>query len=353
MAVDTHAATSAIGIPKSDRLRVFLIASILPAVLVVANQWMMDWLGPRASMPSVVLVLFVYVAEVAAIAVVAGKGIRQAWLAWALFLWLILTVNMQLVVAEAAQIDHWWRQPSIGAASFLVAQLGFLIVWAVLGPGRWHWRVPAASVAVVCFLASGWYLSQGLNYGLWDAILVLNMASLVLLSLVFRFAGFRLYSPTEAAAGGQILQFGLRHILVLMVALSIALAAARGAEMLTWLFVRNLWRDMQLWRLLIACLSALLVGFAFWAALGGGRWWLRTVLLVGACLALGVGMVVYSQHALKSWRVRGLSPGVSWDQVGFMQLEYWWIAWFGLSTGLLTACLLFFRMREFRLGRRV
>jgi hypothetical protein len=321
--------------------------------LVVANQWMMDWLGPRAAMPSVVLVLFVYVAEVAAIAVVAGKGIRQAWLAWALFLWLILMVNMQMVAAEAAQIAHWWSHPSIGAASFLVAQLGFLIVWAVLGPGWWYWRVPAASVAIVCFLASGWQLNQGLSYGLWDAILVLDMASLVLLALVFRFAGFRLYAPTEAATGGRILQFGLRHMLFLMVALSIALAAARGAEILTWIFVRNLWRDIQLWRLLIACLSAVSVCFAFWAALGEGRWWLRAVLLVGACLGLGVIMVVYSQQTWRLWGARGFAGGVPWEQVRFMQLKYWWIAWFGLSTGLLTACLLFFRMRDFRLGRHV
>jgi hypothetical protein len=129
--------------------------------------------------------------------------------------------------------------------------------------------VPAASVAIVWFLAAGWQLNQGLSYGVWDAILVLNMASLVPLAPVFRFAGFRLYSPTEAATGGRILQFGLRHILFPMVALSIAPAAARGAEILTWISVRNLWRDIQLWRLLIACLSAVSVCFAFWAAKWG------------------------------------------------------------------------------------
>lgn len=158
----------------------------------------------------------------------------------------------------------------------------------------------------------------------------------------------------DRSASGDLgpMQFGLRHVLVLMTALAILLGAARAAQVLTLPFFLEVVRSLKVWRIVIATPSAMLIVLAFWAALGKGSAKLKTMLIAVGCVGIGFGMAKWAIHMLKKAAGGGVIFSADyWQRIRFWELEYWWIAWYCLSTGLLVACLLFFRIRGYRIIR--
>ncbi len=336
-------------IPKSQWLRVLLIAVVLPVLLTVVNDAITGRLPVKIPTTVVVVVFSIYIIEMTVAAMVAGAGIRQTWLAWMLFAWLLLMINMHLIVAAVGS-----SKTDLSIAAFAGAQLGFLVVWAAMGVEKWYQRLPVAFVIAGIVLYCWYHFVDTFGYHRWSLILFIELASIALLSIAFRLTGFRLHKLDKMLEGsaGKRVQFGLRHVLVFITVLAILLGAARAAQMLTMPFFLNAVSSLKLWRIVIAAPSAMLIVLAFWAALGKGSAKLKTALIAIGCLGIGFGMAKWLTHMLKTAGAPGFFFNRDlWQRRQFWELEYWWIAWYCLSTGLLVACLLFFRIRGYRIIR--
>jgi len=342
-------------VPKSQWPRVLLVAVALPVLLTVGNDRIVARLTVSMPMAVVVVVFAIYIAEMTVVAIAAGAGIRQTWLAWMLFAWLLLLIDLNSIVAAVGQRSTWSSPRDLSIAAFAAAQLGFLVVWAAIGGEKWYQRLPIAFVVAGIALYCWTYLADSLGYRRWTTVLFIELTSIAFLSIVLRLAGFQLHKLDDTRAGSVLshMQFGLRHVLVLITALAVLLGVARAAEMLTLPFFLDTARSLKLWRIVIACPSAMLVVLAFWAALGRGSAWLRIVLITFGCVVVGFGMAAWSLYMLKTAPLPGgrFSRDL-WECERFWKIRYWWIAWYCLSTGLLSACLLFFRARGYRIVRR-
>jgi len=341
-------------IPKSQWPQVLLIAVALPVLLTVVDVAIAARLSVGMPMAVIVVIFSVYIAEMTAIAIAAGAGIRQTWLAWSLLAWLIMMIDLHLIVAAVGQGNAWDGQNKLPIAAFVTAQLGFLVVWAAIGGEKWYLRFPITFVIAGIVLYC-WHHFVGYSaYHQWTTILFIELASIAFLSIALRLTGFRLHQWDEARAGSAEghMQFGLRHVLVFITVLAILLGVARAAQMLTLPFFLDVVRSLKLWRLGIACPSAMLIVLAFWAALGRGSALLRIALITLGCVVIGFGMTRWSAHMLQTMvPLRGTMDMDMWERMRFWEIRYWWIAWYALSTGLLAACLLFFRARGYRIIR--
>jgi hypothetical protein len=308
----------------------------------------------RVPVAIVVMVFAVYMAEMAASAIAAGALIPQTWLAWALFVWLLLMIDMHSLVAAVGQRREWISASDLLIAAFAAAQLGFVVVWAALGCEKWYLRLPITFVIAAVMLYCWYQVLDVMFRQRWTTILFIELASIALLATVLRLARFRLLKLDQTAIGDGLghMQFGLRHVLVLVTALALLLGIARAAQMLTLSSFLDVFGALKLWRLGIACPSAMLVVLAFWAALGKGSALLRITLLTSGCLAIGLGMASWSNYMLKTAVPRiWVFDADLWERIQFWEFRYWWIAWYCMSTGLLSACLLFFRTRGYRIVR--
>jgi len=328
-----------------------LIAVALPVLLTVVNDAIAARLLAGMQTAVIVVVFSVYIAEMTVIAIAAGAGIRQTWLAWSLLAWLLLMIDLHVVVV--GERSAWGRQNDLPIAAFTVAQLGFLVVWAAIGGEKWYQRLPITFFIASIFLYWSYHFVDTFGYRRWTTILLIELVSIAFLSIALRLTGFRLRKLDETGIGGagNRMQFGLRHVLVFITVLAVLLGVARAAQMLTLPFFLDVVRSLKLWRLGIACPSAMLVLFAFWAALGKGSALLRITLITFGCVAIGFGTAAWSVYMLNT-----VLPAarIDWDlgeRIKLWEIRYWWIAWYCLSTGLLAACLLFFRTRGYRIIR--
>ena len=107
----------------------------------------------------------------------------------------------------------------------------------------------------------------------------------------------------------------------------------------------------------VALLSAMVILFALWAALGQGHWVLRYSLLVVVLLLVGGVMGALSTYGESLLNLLGtrsgtdLSQNFGYDLYHWYEVGWWWIAWMFLSGGLLTASLMIFRTVGYRLVR--
>lgn len=340
-------------IPKSQWRRVLLIAVVLPILLTIVNGKISGQLAVGVSTTAVVVVFCAYIAEMTVVAVAAGAGIRQTWLAWTLLAWLLLMINMHLVVAAVGGPNSWSGERDLPVVAFAAAQLGFLAVWTAIGGEKVYLRLPITTVAACVVLFFWHHCAEALRHPTWTTILIIEVASTVLLSITLRLARFRLHrlGDTPPDSTTRHIQFGLRHVLILITALAILLGVAKAAQMLTLPFLLDVIRSLKLWRLGIACPSAMLVVLAFWAALGKGSALLRFALIAFGCVAVGFGTAAWSAYMLNTAVPGGRVDWDLWQQMKLWEIGYWWIAWYCLSAGLLSACLLFFRTRGYRIVR--
>jgi len=108
-------------IPRSQWPQVLLVAVALPVFLALVNDWIVARLTIRMPMSVVVVVFAIYIAEMTVIAVAAGAGIRQTWLAWMLFAWLLLLIDLNLIVAAVGQSSTWSSPRDLSIAAFAAA----------------------------------------------------------------------------------------------------------------------------------------------------------------------------------------------------------------------------------------
>ena len=322
--------------------KLLLLTLVLPAAIVVADMKALEAAraAPRSSVTRTLLYVL-FVGQVALLATVAGRYIQSWVLRWTLLTWVLVL------------IDLWLFSLAVGSTSCLPytlasGQVGLLVIWAVLGPTPWAWRLPAVLVAaaglVCCFFHSG------STDGMWSLVLVLQSAATAVLCGAARLSGFRL-RPTAPGSGSlekvspdRPLQFSIRDMLVWTTAMVPLLVVTRGLDY--WFFG---YLDTAGW---ICCAGigfclAVVSTLAMWTAVGEGPAVVRYLVLAVIPPLLGLAL----KALLTGTTLRTLVSRTWWAwQV--VEVGWQWLAWTTLAACFLAGLLLMFRTSGLRLTRQ-
>ena len=190
----------------------------------------------------------------------------------------------------------------------------------------------------------------------WLLVLGFQLMGVIAGLAGLRTCGFRLGHVADDAADtpsgetSKQLQFSLRHLLVWSTAAAVVFVLANAIQLgnMRYLDVADVAQAVSI----AACLSVVAVT-AIWAALSREKVFLRLavlIVLIGAAGALLWWVNVSRTQALFA---RGVSPNATYLRWEMHRLGYWWFAWSLLSGLFLAELLLFFRVRGYRLARRV
>jgi hypothetical protein len=151
-----------------------------------------------------------------------------------------------------------WRPPRFAWLHYIATGwvLGLPVVfatWAALGPPPAAKRIPLTLVLLaMAIVASGFYqfcllvdsqVKNGLDPNTVILLLALFVATLLVMSIVRRFANWRIEQRTEDSLDSSPAnQFNLKHLLAIITACAVLLGAARG------LTDKELWGNEDAWR---------------------------------------------------------------------------------------------------------
>ncbi len=341
--------TSAQATRSSDSpLRLFLIATLLPAAIVVVDESALRF-GMRQhwTLSAAAVVYALFVGQVALLGVVIARHVRYWFLRWTILGWVLALIDLRLF---ALMVTGAMGNYSLSCMTYALwsGQLGLLAFCAALGPAPWPWRLPAVAVGAL-FVAYG-VVSFSVWDDVWVLILLIQTLVLVGLCVVLRLWGFRMeLAAREAHPHGEsqpakVFQFSIQHMLFWAAALVPLLVLAPKMD----LWILGL-ADLSIWvRLLYVgvCLSIVPV-LVIWAVLGRGRPVACIPLLAGMPLATGSLLAVTVTE--ESWMVR--TWGLSWWLSDLVEIRWWWIAWSVLAACFLAGLLLVFRAGGYRLVR--
>ncbi len=339
----------------SNLRTLFLVAVLLPAAIVLIDQWSLS--GYEIGHPSLFRTLTIYalfVGQVGFLGWIVGRCLPHPVLCCAVYVWGIALVDISCC-AVALTDSSWWgsKGQSWLVYALVSAQVGMIAAWTILATTPpWQWRLPGLAVMAS---ALGYYcLRLTLQNGqdVWMATMLAQSVVVVTLCGFLRILGFRmerrLLSEQEPdwTASVSCLQFSIRDILVWTTATVPVLVVAKEVD---WFLFRDFgWHAMILAIMLgIGCAAATIVGI--WVGLGQGTVVVRLVILGTATPAIG---------ALLAWVMTPVNRiGISnaWEGMFFWIAErigYTWIAWSSLAAGFLAASLLIFRARGYCLLRK-
>lgn len=315
--------------------RLILIAVIMPAVIVAANMMLLKF--GRADWVRTAFYPFL-AANVAALSFFSGTFLRKTWLSWVVFAWSLILLDLLTYVSC---LDG--TIPAQFGYILVSSQISLLVLWAILGPGHWQWRLPgvaAVSPFVAMFTGS---FAKVWNSQYWDLMMLLTTAVVAILCGGLRFLGFVLQNQERAVqlADGEkrrTIQFGMKHMLIWLTVTGPLVLMARGIDFTGQTFFPQL---------LLALSVATVNLIAIWAVLGGGFWMIRIVALCLVPYLIGSGLAAFSGY-MKSFTGRGQSLSIAHALVDMQDL---WIGWMWLDAALLGALLLFLRASDYRLAR--
>jgi hypothetical protein len=317
-------------------MRVLLhFAVILPAIVVGGNlaflkwassEWK-SWYFPIASI------------SVAILGWCSGTYLRKAWIGWLVFAWSLALLDFLTLLATA---DFEVRDEF--AYVLISAEISLLILWAVLGPGQWQWRVPIA-MALVPIVAI--YVSEISIRDLsqhWNRMMLFTTAVVTVLCLGLRLFGFVLDNPHTLHPDAQSvdrkprLQFGMKHMLIWLTVTGPLVLVSREID----------FDGESIFPALLVAISAATINLiAIWAVLGSGFWPLRILACLLVPYAIGVGLETYSLNLFATTVAKpGQSSPIAYI-MGFMRRH--WRLWMFYDAALLAALLLFLRASGYRL----
>jgi hypothetical protein len=355
---------SSLARPHATLWRILPVAVLLPASFVAVDSFLLDALsGSWRTDWIMVLTMAAFIVQIGLMGVVCGRWIDHPALCWILYVWCWLLIDFQTLIAWVYANQTWWGD-SFQAAALFAAQLGLVIIWAVLGTARWTVRFP-----VVLVLASLVMLPL-IRFQYWGenaaVLFAMQLVSLGGICLVLRRQGFRLAIPhaeegrpssAPTTAHLQATQFGLRHVLIWMTALALicGLVRAVGLPFEQWTATRY-GPSLPLFSSGVALAMVLVI--ALWAAMGTGsdrqRWLLVAVLIPLVGIANGLiewlARIWHNRVWTAPW-ARGKPWWIWLRWEWFYSDERYLIAWICLSAGMLFATLLFVRALGYRLER--
>lgn len=273
-----------------------------------------------------------------------GRYLQPSWLRWVVFTWCLILLD---ILTFAACLSG--PLPFHLAYVLVSAQISLLILWAILSPVGWQWRLPGVLIGTAALIlfagsfdtswgASGWYL------------MMLTVTAIVAaMGGGLRLFGFMLgrNQPASSHAEGHELlrtnQFGLKHLFAWATALVPLLVVARGLD---FFLISRVQAQFLFPAALVALSIATVDLIAIWAVLGRGPWILRVAVYLSMSLVIAVGLSQYfgyvgSQN--RTWSGGSmLYPLVRTD----------WMTWLWLDAALLAALLLFLRANGYLLVRK-
>jgi hypothetical protein len=273
----------------------------------------------------------------------SGTYLRKAWIGWLVFGWSLVLLDFLTLLATA---DFGVRDEF--AYVLISAEISLLVLWAVLGPGRWQWRIPivmALSPIVSVYLID---LSIRDVSQHWNRMMIFTTAVVAVLCIGLRLFGFLLQNlyPLDPEAQSvdkkRTLQFGMKHILIWMTVTGPIVLISREIDV-----------DGQTLfpTLLVAASAATINLIAIWAVLGSGFWPLRLLACFLVPYAVGVGLESYSANLFASVKLRPVySTSIAYI-MGYMRDH--WRLWMFFDAALLGGLLLFLRASGYRLVRQI
>jgi hypothetical protein len=226
-------------------LRAYALMMVVCATIAAADYCLPSSVlllaGPRWFFLRDSLVCGLFVLQVVALAWVTGRALRRTPGRWVFFVWCLVLVNLLLQPLQGTSAE-------VLRFAFFAGQFALLCIWCCLGQTRWPGRV---ALAVVLFPALGAW-AFGLNdmnwfsEGGWQIILILHCAVVLAVGAVGWFLGFRIRRIESAEPGskGTTMQFGLKDMLLWMLALMPALLILKSMSLLN--FYHLSWDDMVL-----------------------------------------------------------------------------------------------------------
>jgi hypothetical protein len=337
-----HAATGKTDTASTpSALQVLLFVFLLPAAVSASNQLMLGWAANTSE-----LRVYVYPSMAASTAVLSwcvGRYLQPTWLTWLIFGWCLSLLGFLTIAACLGG-------PVRSQFGYILvsAQVSLLVLWAILGPGTWQWRLPiVAAAAPLVLMFSGSFVSSDYTARLWNIMMLLTALVAAVLCTGLRYFGFSLQQHQPMASSPiefgkrPTYQFGMKHILIWM--------TVSGPLLL---FVRALDFDGKtVFPLALLSMSVATVNLiAIWAVLGGGFWFIRLAALFVIPYLIAWGLTSYSAYLSTA----GAAARTQYRSISYaiVQMSGDWFLWICLNTTLLAALLLFLRARGYQLVRR-
>jgi hypothetical protein len=289
-------------------------------------------------------IYLLFIAEIALLGYGLARGVSHRGWRWAVYCWLLLLINLLLY---SHQSFAGWRA-SVVLRSLWAAQVGTLIVWAVLGVAPvFYWRYPIAALVALPAVALAF---TGGRWWAWQDVGVRILGEWLLLALVaaaLHVRGYRIARAFDVAAASSSgvkaadelkgHQFGVRHLLIWMTSVSLLLAVAKALDLFRVVYAGSSgWGD---WLDAVVSGAALCLALfvALWAALGEGSAWLRWSACLLATPALGLALEAWDRWAMR------MGPSTPWNFV--------WTIWATLASAMLVSLLTIVRNEGYRLVR--
>jgi hypothetical protein len=348
-------------------LRLVIAGIVLPAAMVAVNQYLLGELAANWRPGwTVRLTIAAYLVEVAVMGLVCSYWIDRPLTRWLIYGWCWLNIDFQGALSFYYSGQTWWGYEQSQCVSLFAAQIGLVVVWSILGPGRWtvRWAVGLLLAALLALPLLHFRFYIGLFSGSSSSTVLLGSQFAVLLALcgLLRQCGFVLAipaasQPVDNSRHAQRLgmsQFGVRDVLIWTTVLAgiCGLARAVGLPLAAWLG-----DDYSMWFVTasIGAAAGIALLAALWAALSEAtatrRHWTGLVLLVAAAVLAGISdWLTWIFGRGRIWLGRRSLSGFDYGML-FLYDEEGVLFWIIMTGGMLFATLLFVRGLGYRLTR--
>jgi hypothetical protein len=337
-----------------SRGQLFVFAVLLPAFVAGTNQLLFEIVP---TFPGVRIALYPWMAlSTAVLGWCVGRYLSPAWLRWLVFGWCLVLLDFLTIAAcMSGRVENHFGYALVSA------QIGLIVLWAILAQVHWQSRLPTVLVAAAAVTVFSGSFEDQWNARNWNLLMIVTAIVISLICTTLRWRGFALrrtdhemLDPGQRASLGTH-QFGLRHMLIWATVLGPILLVARGLD---FVLLKRLGAPDLFPFVLLALGVATVNLLAIWTVLGDGRFALRVAALLAIPLLLAFGIGRYLEYVESTYR-RISTPGqryMTWtnnwyDSLinGIVDAREALLSWFWLDAALLAALLLFFRASRYHL----
>jgi len=324
--------------------RLLAVSVALPATIFLVDQFAIGLSASRPGLRGLLPILFVV--QVGALAICAGRFIDNVFMRCVVFVWSIALVD---TVAFATMFFGYGLESQCLVLALVSGQFGLLAIWGMMSRMSWPLRIPIflasiclAVIGMMQFHANTWRN----EFDMWAVILALQSVVAMGLCWLLRMRGYRLVSREAqendlAVADHEQFQFSIKHVIFWMTAVCPILVLAKGVD-LFWLEFKELY-----WSAVLATAMAVVSWIAMLSALGSSGRFIRFAALSLAPPFIGVLLTWLT----KQWAFRWNSSNSSWFFIEIERFGFGWVAWCALAAWFLFASLLVLRSAGYRIMR--